>query len=333
MKQSDIDFVVLWVDGNDPEWQRKKACYQPAQNTDTSKARYRDWENLRYWFRSVEAYAPWVRKVHFVSDSQVPEWLNVGYEKLNIVKHEDYMPHEVLPVFNSSAIEVGIYRIEGLSNKFVFFNDDVFLAAPIKEENYFVNQMPVDMAGITRACKRTPENVFANHLMNDYEIINKYFEFKNAIKTNFCKWYNPLYGKTFLRTLLNYGRDRFDGIVIPHLSAPYLKTDFEKVWAVQRDALEATQGHRFRSNEDVNQYLFRFWRLCSGEFVPKRSRGKYFSLSNMEAVEEACCAIKKRRYPEICLNDNCSEEDFVRAKDKINEAFQSVLMNKSRFEK
>ena len=73
---SDIDFVILWVDGNDRKWLQKKAQYVPNLTADVSKERYRDWDNLKYWFRGVAKYAPWVRKIHFVTDEQVPEWLN-----------------------------------------------------------------------------------------------------------------------------------------------------------------------------------------------------------------------------------------------------------------
>ena len=64
----EIDFVVLWVDGNDKEWLNQKRAYLPgcAGNADLGVNRYRDWDNMQYWFRAVEKYAPWVRKIHFV---------------------------------------------------------------------------------------------------------------------------------------------------------------------------------------------------------------------------------------------------------------------------
>ena len=50
-----IDFVVMWVDCNDPVWQNKKKTYDDG-NGESSNERYRDWDNLRFWFRSVEKY-------------------------------------------------------------------------------------------------------------------------------------------------------------------------------------------------------------------------------------------------------------------------------------
>ena len=99
-----IDFVITWVDGNDPEWQREKKARLghmgiPA-SVDDRKERYRDWDNLQYWFRGVEKYAPWVRKIHFVTWGHLPKWLNTEHPKLNIVRHEDFIPEKFRPTFN-----------------------------------------------------------------------------------------------------------------------------------------------------------------------------------------------------------------------------------------
>lgn len=326
-----IDFVVLWVNGNDEEWQRKKAQFSPDKKSDIGINRYREWDNLKYWFRAVEKYAPWVRKIHFVTDHQVPEWLNTSNPKLNCVFHEDYMPKEALPVFNSCAIEIGIHKIEDLSDKFVYFNDDIFLTDYITEKYYFKNNLPKDMAGFIR--KVNPKTNFENHLKNDYDLINKYFVKKEVIKKHFFKWFNIGYGKTFVRSCLTYKGKEFHGFVIPHLSTPYLKTDFQKVWEKEKELLSKTQFYKFRKNEDHNHYVFRFWRLCEGSFAPERSKGKYFSLKNERDAQNVKSAIKKRKYPEICINDCVENGDFEKIKEIVNGAFESVLSEKSSFEK
>jgi len=71
-----IDFVICWVDGNDPVWRKEKAQYTPDFEEDDSTIRFRDWANLQYWFRGVETFAPWVNKVHFVTWGHIPTWLN-----------------------------------------------------------------------------------------------------------------------------------------------------------------------------------------------------------------------------------------------------------------
>ena len=142
-----IDFVVLWVDGNDPQWQAKKQKYNLRQGEDQSVARYRDWETLKYWFRGVAKFAPWVKTIHFVTDDQIPSWLNTDSPHIHIVSHKDIIPSNALPVFNSNAIEMGILNIENLADKFVLFNDDILLTQTITPEYYFKNGLPVDMAG------------------------------------------------------------------------------------------------------------------------------------------------------------------------------------------
>lgn len=81
-EKADIDFVILWVDDQDPIWIEDKNKYKGQQGNHTNnEVRYRDWQNLKYWFRAVEKYAPWVRKIHFVTCGQKPEWLNINHPK------------------------------------------------------------------------------------------------------------------------------------------------------------------------------------------------------------------------------------------------------------
>ena len=90
-----IDFVILWVDGSDPKWIKDKEKYvEKSVNGSESDNRFRDWDNLKYWFRGVEKYAPWVNKIHFITYGHLPEWLNLNNEKLDIVRHEDIIDKE-----------------------------------------------------------------------------------------------------------------------------------------------------------------------------------------------------------------------------------------------
>ena len=94
---NEIDFVILWVDGNDPAWREEFVRTRQAENDDASEIRYRDWRNLHYWFRSAERFAPWVRKVHFITWGHLPAWLRRDHPKLHIVNHRDFIPAEYSP--------------------------------------------------------------------------------------------------------------------------------------------------------------------------------------------------------------------------------------------
>ena len=146
MEAFPIDIVIPWVDGADPVWQQERARFQPSSGADSSAARYRDWDTLRYWFRGIERYAPWVRTIHFITYGHLPAWLNTSNPKLHVVNHRDYIPKEYLPTFSSHTIELNMHRIEGLAEHFLYFNDDVFLNAPTKPEDFFMKGLPADTA-------------------------------------------------------------------------------------------------------------------------------------------------------------------------------------------
>ncbi len=144
-----IDFVLAWVDGSDKEWQKEKAKYcKESIPGDNREERYRDWDILKFWFRGVEKYAPWVNKIFFVTWGHLPPWLDIKNPKLEIVNHMDYIPGQFLPTFNSHTIELNFHRIKGLSEHFVYFNDDFFVINHVKQEDFFVNGMPKDMLAL-----------------------------------------------------------------------------------------------------------------------------------------------------------------------------------------
>ena len=329
----DIDFVVLWVDPNDSDWQQEKAKFSPQKSEDVNLVRYQNWDNIKYWFRAVSKYAPWVRQIHFVTCGQVPMWLNIKHPKINWVKHSDYMSADTLPTFNSNAIEIGMNHIPNLAEHFVYFNDDMFLTAPIDPEYFFKDGVPYDMPGLLCPPKKIDGNIFSSLLLNNSNILQKHFSKEQLLRNRIREWLNPKMGKTFLRTLYHFFSMGFPGFVIPHLSTPYLKSDFEKVWSVESQTLRETQRHRFRNEADVTHFLIRNWRMCEGRYIPRKSRGKYFSVDGENTAKSVATAIVNQKYPEICINEVCSGELFERVKTIINEAFKHTLCDACEFEK
>ena len=101
MEIESMDFVIPWVDGSDPAWRAERELWLARERRDPFLAkwndgeqRYRDNGLLRYWFRGVEKFAPWVNKIFFVTYGHVPDWLNTAHPKLQIVKHEDFIPFQ-----------------------------------------------------------------------------------------------------------------------------------------------------------------------------------------------------------------------------------------------
>ncbi|KAH8321672.1 hypothetical protein KR074_011473 [Drosophila pseudoananassae] len=131
---SPIDAVYTWVNGSDPNFIEAILRFDP--NYDPS--RFDDKNELRYSLRSLEKHANWIRHVYIVTNGQIPNWLDLSYEKVTVVPHEVLAPDPAqLPTFSSSAIETFLHRIPKLSKRFLYLNDDIFLGAPLYPEDLY----------------------------------------------------------------------------------------------------------------------------------------------------------------------------------------------------
>ncbi|CAH1118559.1 unnamed protein product [Phaedon cochleariae] len=138
--QEEIDVVYTWVNGSDPLFLTNLRNYLRGKNEscDISKQRYDDKYELKFSLRSLEIFAPWVNHVYIVTNGQIPSWLNLDYEKMTIITHEDIFRDSFnLPTFSSPAIESNLHRIPGLSKRFIYFNDDMFLGSPLYPEDFY----------------------------------------------------------------------------------------------------------------------------------------------------------------------------------------------------
>ncbi|WP_172387495.1 stealth conserved region 3 domain-containing protein [Streptomyces sp. MNP-20] len=139
-----VDAVYTWVDDTDPAWRSARAAAlgdgDGGASADTGAVRFRNRDELRYSLRSLAMYAPWVRHVYLVTAGQVPAWLDEDHPGLTVVDHRDLFadPDGCLPTFNSHAIETQLHRIDGLSEHFLYFNDDMFLGRPTAPDTFFL---------------------------------------------------------------------------------------------------------------------------------------------------------------------------------------------------
>ena len=324
-----IDFVLPWVDGNDPEWIKVRNSYSGYY----TESRYREWDILKYWFRSVETYAPWVRKVHLITCGQVPQWLNTKHPKLNLVFHKDYIPEKWLPTFSANPIELNIHRIKELSESFVYFNDDMYLCAPCREEDFFKNGLPCDSAILDQLTPLEVGHQFIHLLCNDASVLNAHFNKKTVIRQNPFKWLNYKYGgrNLFINFLLSlYGT--FSGFRNFHLPQAFRKSDFAELWELEPELLEQTSKSRFREYTDINQYAVRMINLAKGEFCPRSPKvGQYFEIGVHDA--QIADYMLHRRGKMICINDTDLETmDFEKEYKFIHDLMEKVFPEKSSFE-
>lgn len=153
-----VDIVYTWVNGSDPRWFKEMMQYRRiAQDGDSTShssndnssetadasalKRYRDNDELRFSLRSLQKYAPWVRNIIFLTNGQIPHWLDTSHPRIRIVTHaEVFQNASHLPVFSSPAIEANLHRIPGVSKRFIYFNDDVMLGAPVDVADFHTDQ-------------------------------------------------------------------------------------------------------------------------------------------------------------------------------------------------
>lgn len=329
----DIDFVITWVDMNNQEWKKDFLKYSGKQENcknSVSEARFRDYGLLKYWFRGIEKFTPWVRKIHFVTSCQIPDWLDTSNPRLHIVKHEDFIPHQFLPTFNSVVIERYIHKIEGLADHFVYFNDDFYIINNISIERFFYNGLPRDIA----IFQYNPSwSQWYVRIKNNVRIINKHFNKKEVMAQYHDKWFNKVYGfKAFMNYLLR-PYSKFITLRTPHNAQPYLKSTFEEVWSAAEKELTETSSNRFRELTDYTPELFRTWQICKGNFIPYNTYKDTKMFPLFIRHREAVQAIEKQSYCLVCLNDHQKIKNYAQVMESLKMAFEKILPSKSGFEK
>ena len=328
----EIDFVVTWVDMDDPVWKKDFAVYAGKidnSKNETSEARFRDYGFFKYWFRGVEKFAPWVRKIHLVTCGQKPKWLNGNHPKINLVSHADYMPKQFLPCYNSAVIERYLHKIPDLTERFVYFNDDFFIINTVGPERFFRNGLPCDIAafrfnsGMSQWYKR---------IKNNLKIINRHFDKKEVMKRDYDKWFYKPYGMKARWNYILKWYNKFVTLRTPHNAQPFLKSTFEEVWAAAEKELTDTSANRFRATSDFTPELFRTWQICAGNFEPYNTYSDTKMLPLIIKSKQAIEAVRNQSYKLVCLNDNIHIRNYAQTMGKILESFESILPEKSSFE-
>lgn len=277
-----IDLVYTWVDAEDPRWRASRVaargrCEGPQLHTADDDGRYIAHDELRYSLRSVEYFAPWVRRVHLVTAGQVPVWLNTDDARLNIVDHREIFADPLdLPTFNSHAIESQLHRIPGLSEHFIYMNDDVFFGRRVLPETFFtpLGQSRFFLSGNTIRTKGSGELPVDVASKNNSRIMQSRFGRKTSRK--------------FLHT--------------PHAQR---RSTLEHIEKDHPCAVAATAAAPFRSSTDLSipSSLAHYYGLFLGTAVPGAISYAYIDISSSEAQLQLV-RMMRGRMPEVyCLNE------------------------------
>ncbi len=326
-----IDFVILWVDGSDEKWLNEKKKYCPELSVSNEAFKFRDWELLKYWFRGVEKYASWVNKIFFVTWGHVPNWLNIDNEKIVIVNHKEIIDKKYLPTYNSNVIDFNIHNIKDLSENFVYFNDDIFILNNVDSKDFFVDGIPKDL--YAESVIQPDKGVFPYTRFNNAFIINKYYNKKEIYKNKRNKIFSIKYGKYNLRTLMNLIYPSFVGFYNQHICQPFLKSYFKKIWLLEPELCKELCNNKFRTNNDISQYLVKEMQILDGKTIPRKYNfGKAYSL-NDKNYKEIQKTIEKQKYKVICINDSKNIQNVEKIKKELKKSFEKILPDKSIFEK
>lgn len=272
-----------------PAWLAQRRKYENGGSAQAraggeanAECRYRDNGLLRYWFRAVERFAPWVNRVFFVTCGQKPEWLDESNPKLRLVNHADYIPAGYLPTFHSNTIELNFHRIPDLSERFVLFNDDMFLLRPVAPDFFFRRGLPVIPCDLGMPRWLGCSNI-SRIVLNNSGILKWSLDVERLVRKNIFK-FADVRALGFARAAKNILSFAVNRVVIQgtfgHLPLSHLKSTFEEIWKAQPGVMERTSANRFRTDDCVNHWLASSWNMVSGRFCPanEKRRGEFLLL-------------------------------------------------------
>ncbi len=278
-----IDAVITWVDGADPRIAAKRRHFTdgtPLEALDdiAGATRFADCGELRWCVRSIELYAPWVRKIFIVTDGQRPD-LPEGKIPVEIVDHQVIFRgyEEFLPTFNSLSIETMLWRIPGLSDQFLYFNDDFILIGPTSPDDFFDPDGHPIVYGY-------PRSVLHGRLGRVIELVRRPANPKVKFRDSMMK------------AALLLGRNRF--YRIQHVPHAIRRDVLARYFADHEEQLRQNISHRFRHYDQFNpqelQYLLCARRMKSHRPLlvyveprhPKiidRPTAKFFCVNSLDA--------------------------------------------------
>lgn len=273
-----IDAVYLWVDGSDPKWLAKKSSFEGNVPLDhgTAPSRFVSRNELYFSLRSLLQHAAWVNKVWVVTDGQTPD-LGELADRVTIIDHKDFIPAEYLPTFNSHTITANLHRIPGLTEHFLYLNDDIFFGRNLHPGIWF------DTLG--RSVIRYTRTVMPGFSANDKDLIQK-------IRQNTVMLAHGRGLKTTTRS-------------IQHGPHPMQKTIMEKLWKEFGQEFDKTCLSRFRSETDiVPEWLHNFAAITSGRgFIGGKLTYNYIVLNSKKSLPRILGLFFRRVPSVLCLND------------------------------
>lgn len=312
-----IDYVVPMVFPEDAAWQKDwERTFGKHLDVIESSARWRSWGTEELLIRAVMKNMPWLRTIYILlaRESQVQEWMRemvathsqqTGPE-VRLVYHREFIPAQFLPTFNVNTLEMFLHRIPGLSEYFLYGNDDIFPLSRLAEDDFFRTTTVCDDwdgDGVERILPCQHHNV------KDYPSAPNIFH-------RFCMGGLNMvaadFGQKFSKKWLRGG----------HSIAPILKSTCEEVWRRHGDRI----NHSFtnaRSEINFNQYIYSYWQHLSGRYVDHVPQRQYVNVK--EDVNRLKSIITGKNPGIVCINDNEAGRNWRDVAKAVRDALRQKI--------
>ncbi len=298
-----IDAVYTWVNHADVEWQKKWLQTFPEDSFDPD--RYTSNDELKYSLRSLNKYAPWLNHIYIVSNCEKPAWLELT-DKVIWVDHSEIFPEtEMLPSFNSHAIECCLHKIPGLAESFIYLNDDFILAQPTLPSDFF------DEAGRSISYFETYGMVYdktTRDIIPDY--LQAAINSNNLLKEKFS----------------NYSARNL------HRHVPYAlkKSVLEEIENSFPEAIRLTRNAKCRSGSDINltSFFYHHFAFVTGQSVRSDLSGIIVRPENIKNL----IARDSYKYKVLCFNDGNGSSGDENYKNLTMNFFNERLGEKAGWE-
>ncbi len=299
---SPIDVVITWVNHADPEWQ---SLYKLAlsggdefSSDATAPSRFQSFDELRFCLRSIRQNADWVRNIFIVTNCSRPDWLQ-DHSRIHWVNHSDIIDEEYLPTFNSHAIESCIHLISGLSDTFIYLNDDFFVSSPVTPDDF------VHANGVTKFFPESSGVVSGENSKRSHDHLNAS---RNSAR--------------IIQRLFGYYPTR----ILKH--APYVinKNVMTELIGIIGPEVDQTRRSKFRSISDVNvpSFLYHYYAFYTRSSVPEDIQ--YMYVSNQDVFwRDALDRLDVPSIKALCINSGGTNQPnatfYQSASEKLEQLF------------
>lgn len=298
--QYPVDVVYTWVNHADLIWQKNYHLYKERYRENHAsvgqfaidEARFENHNELYYSILSVKKNLSWVRNIYLVTDNQSPAWLD-EFDGVFVIHHDDIIDSVYLPTFNSHVIEAHLHKIPNLSENFLYFNDDVFVAKPLDKSHFFESNglasLFISAKKISEIQKKGLNTSTLNASVNSKNLLKKYYDIE------------------------------VDNMPT-HTYFPLKKSTYERAWDLFGQDILQFLPNKFRDNHDLNMatFLVPWLMYCEKNATEKVDLCYYFNIRSKMALTCYQMLLEKQHAtPELLPHSFCANDFYAQSSTTV----------------